>query len=181
MAHTLLDFLDGARACTERAHALGSQGRSARVSWAELVTSRRDGGCAPDPGTPAWAASRHHSSYGADFFASFFGAIFAGCAGPSLPPVRLGRIDEYLKRTAVMLQVTESQLLITEPRIKRILGEPQLGQPPARLLQRPSALPWCPDRPPRDPSPRPSSIPSGTTVDPGPVALTHRAVTAQSL
>jgi acyl-CoA synthetase (AMP-forming)/AMP-acid ligase II len=120
---------------------------------------------------------------GPAFFDAFFGCIAAGAVPcPIYPPVRLGRMDEYHGRTARMIQLAGARLVLTDSRIKRVLGEvirranPQFG---ARTLDQ---------LPAGEPTLRPVSpddlamvqFSSGTTVDPKPVALTHRAVVAQT-
>ena len=58
-----------------------------------------------------------------DFFAAFFGAILAGAVPtPMYPPVRLGRLDEYHRRTAAMLAATDCSVVIASPTIRRLLG-----------------------------------------------------------
>jgi acyl-CoA synthetase (AMP-forming)/AMP-acid ligase II len=101
---------------------------------------------------------------------------------PLYPPVRLGRLDEYAARTAAMLRAATARLVITDRRIRRLLG-PTIRQAPlelgCRLL---GELPRGRRRP------RPAGeddlalvqFSSGTTVDPKPVALSHRAVLAQT-
>jgi acyl-CoA synthetase (AMP-forming)/AMP-acid ligase II len=117
-----------------------------------------------------------------EFFAAFFGALLAGAVPvPLYPPVRLGRMAEYIRRTARMLELTRARLVLADPRVKRILGEAVAAAKPAGgcrtldELPRGSAAPVHPD---------PSDLAlvqfsSGTTVEPKPVALSHRAVVAQ--
>ncbi len=58
-----------------------------------------------------------------DFFDAFFGATLAGAVPvPLYPPVRLGRLDEYHKRTSNMLKQSGASLLLTDKRIRRLLG-----------------------------------------------------------
>lgn len=120
---------------------------------------------------------------GIEFFEAFFGILLAGAVPvPLYPPVRLGRLGEYLHRTARMIQRTRARLVLADPRVRRILGEavaearPPLG---CRIL---SELPRE-----RGEAVRvgPSDLAlvqfsSGTTVDPKPVALSHRAIVAQA-
>ena len=118
-----------------------------------------------------------------EFFDAFFGALLAGAVPvPLYPPVRLGRLDEYHRRTASMLRAAGARIVLAEGRVLRLLGEtlalarPELGA--ARL----DGL----DAGEADGSMRPCAddlalvqFSSGTTVDPKPVALTHRAILAQ--
>jgi len=120
---------------------------------------------------------------GLDFFAAFFGTLLAGAVpAPLYPPVRLGRLDEYLRRTARMLDVTKAVLVLADVRVKRILGEsvalarPRLGCRTLDELPREDGRPVAV---------APSDLAliqfsSGTTVDPKPVALSHRAIVAQT-
>jgi acyl-CoA synthetase (AMP-forming)/AMP-acid ligase II len=121
---------------------------------------------------------------GAEFFAAFFGTLLAGAVpAPLYPPVRLGRLAEYHERTAAMLQAAGAPVLLVGREVGRILGEtvararPRLG---ARAL---AELPAAPARPHLG---EPGELAlvqfsSGTTVEPKPVALAQRALTAQAL
>ena len=84
---------------------------------------------------------------GIEFFDAFFGALLAGAVPvPLYPPVRLGRMGEYLHRTARMLERSGARLVLTDSRVRRILGEavaearPDLGCRDGRRS--------APDRPP---------------------------------
>jgi acyl-CoA synthetase (AMP-forming)/AMP-acid ligase II len=60
---------------------------------------------------------------GIEFFDAFLGVELAGGVPAALyPPLRLGKLDEYFLRTRRMLQKIGARLLITEPRIRKILG-----------------------------------------------------------
>ena len=120
---------------------------------------------------------------GIEFFAAFFGALLAGAVpAPLYPPVRLGRMGEYLQRTARMLDLCGARLVLADSRVRRFLGEavtaakPDLGCRTLGDLPRETARPAAV---------LPSDLAliqfsSGTTVDPKPVALSHRAVAAQT-
>jgi fatty-acyl-CoA synthase len=120
---------------------------------------------------------------GLEFFEAFFGTLLAGAVpAPLYPPVRLGRLDEYLRRTARMLEVTKAVLVLADARVKRILGEsvalarPRLGCRTLDELPRADGAPVAV---------APSDLAlvqfsSGTTVDPKPVALSHRGIVAQT-
>jgi len=117
------------------------------------------------------------------FFDGFFGACLAGAVPvPLYPPVRLGRIDEYHKRTAAMLRAASARVVLADARVRRVLGEtvalaalelgclgpeslPAGDAPPVRVTEDALAL---------------VQFSSGTTVAPKPVALSHRAVLAQT-
>jgi len=117
-----------------------------------------------------------------EFFDAFFGVQLAGAVPvPLYPPVRLGRLGQYLRGTARMIERTRAPLVLADARVKRILGEavalarPRLGCKTLGELPRergevvrvgPSDLALV-------------QFSSGTTVDPKPVALSHRAIIAQ--
>lgn len=115
---------------------------------------------------------------------AFFGTMLAGAVPvPLYPPVRLGRLDEYHVRTVRMLKACGARLLLTDRRIRRLLGEATEGARPelgcrtvedldaggdeVALLLRPDELAVI-------------QFSSGTTVDPKPVALTHANVLANA-
>jgi fatty-acyl-CoA synthase len=120
---------------------------------------------------------------GIDFIDAFFGVLLAGAVPvPLYPPVRLGRMDEYLRRTARMLEVTRARLVLADTRVRLLLGKavaaarPRLGcrtveevrgQQGETVRTDPSDLALI-------------QFSSGTTVDPKPVALSHRALVAQT-
>lgn len=116
-----------------------------------------------------------------EFVESFFGVLSAGAIPvPLYPPVRLGRLDEYHRRTAAMLRAADAALVVSDQRIRRFLGVavhaagPRLGCVVASDLGGGVADPGA------RPAPEPGSgdialiqFSSGTTHDPKPVALTH--------
>jgi len=120
---------------------------------------------------------------GPEFFAAFFGALLAGAVPvPLYPPVRLGRLAEYHARTARMLARVRARLVLADRRVQRILGVPVAqARPPlgCRVLAELPAGRLSPV------AARPSDLAlvqfsSGTTVEPKPVALSHRAILAQT-
>ncbi|HEX3126140.1 MAG TPA: fatty acyl-AMP ligase [Thermoanaerobaculia bacterium] len=120
---------------------------------------------------------------GIDFFDAFFGTLLAGAVPvPLYPPVRLGRMGEYQRRTARMLEVTRARLVLTDSRVRRILGEAVAAARPGlgcRTVEEVRARPGEAVR--TDPSDLGLiQFSSGTTVDPKPVALSHRALVAQT-
>ena len=51
---------------------------------------------------------------GSEFFAAFYGALYAGCVPlPLYPPVRLAQLEDHLQRCAAILRNAEARLLIT--------------------------------------------------------------------
>ena len=118
-----------------------------------------------------------------DFPVAFFGTLLAGAVPvPLYPPVRLGRLDDYHDTTAAMLTAAGAQLILTNRRIRSLLGQTVDRARPARGCR------VLDDLDQNAPAPRPVSRPedlalvqfsSGTTRSPKPVALTHAAVMAQ--
>ena len=120
---------------------------------------------------------------GPAFLDAFFGVTFAGAVPvPLAPPQRLGRLDEYHAATARMIRAAGARLVLTEARVKRLLGlameaaRPELGcvvvEP---LLASASELEL-------HNAPEANALiqfSSGSTVDPKPVTLTHANLMAQ--
>ena len=122
---------------------------------------------------------------GIDFMDSFFGILEAGAVPvPLYPPVRLGRLTEYHLSTARMLRVSGAVLLLTDGRVGRLLGEavalarPRFGMRTVEALHALDAEPVHREVEPEDLALVQFS--SGSTVDPKPVGLSHRAVLAQT-
>lgn len=119
---------------------------------------------------------------GLEFFHAYFGIQLAGAVPvPLYPPVRLGRLDEYHRRTAGMLTAADTRLVLTSKVLRRLLGptveaaRPVLG---CKLLSElPAGTPTTVEVSPE--SLALVQFSSGTTVDPKPVALSHRAVLSQ--
>jgi acyl-CoA synthetase (AMP-forming)/AMP-acid ligase II len=128
---------------------------------------------------------------GPEFFAAFFGVLLAGgVPTPLYPPVRLGRLDEYHARTARMIEAASARVVLTDGRVRRLLGQTMERARPPLGCQRLSDLsgsapPGRGDQGEGLPEIHPEDLAlvqfsSGTTVDPKPVALSHRAVVAQT-
>jgi acyl-CoA synthetase (AMP-forming)/AMP-acid ligase II len=121
---------------------------------------------------------------GPGFLDAFFGVLLAGAVPvPLYPPVRLGRMEEYVASTSRMVRVAGARLVLADGAVRRLLGEvvararPDLGCRPVDGLEREPEELAC-DVDPRDLAVVQFS--SGSTVDPKPVALTHAAVVAQT-
>jgi acyl-CoA synthetase (AMP-forming)/AMP-acid ligase II len=118
------------------------------------------------------------------FLDAFFGAWLAGAVPvPLYPPVRLGRMDEWIAATARMLEVSGARAVVSAGGTRRLLGpaleraRPPLGCVDAGSLPRGEGA--------RRDLPAPDDLglvqfSSGSTVDPKPVALTHGALAAQA-
>ena len=118
------------------------------------------------------------------FLDAFFGALAAGAVPvPLYPPVRLGRMEEYLAATARMLRVSGARLVVTSRGVRRLLGEAVERAHPALDLGVVEAGDLASGAPaggaPRGGDLALVQFSSGSTVDPKPVALTHANLLAQ--
>jgi acyl-CoA synthetase (AMP-forming)/AMP-acid ligase II len=121
---------------------------------------------------------------GPEFFDAFFGILLAGAVPvPLYPPVRLGRMQEYQRRTARMVELAGVRLVLADGRVRRFLGEAIRASKPGLGCRTLDGLPGGAGRPvPADPDALALvQFSSGTTVAPKPVALSHRALVAQTL
>ncbi len=122
---------------------------------------------------------------GPEFMDAFFGTLLAGAVPvPLYPPVRLGRLPEYHAATARMLQLAGAVALLSDGRVGRLLGEAVRRGAPRLGLRNVTALRDS-GAPPVTHSADPGTLAlvqfsSGSTVDPKPVGLSHRAVLAQT-
>ena len=111
-----------------------------------------------------------------EFVQCFFGVLCAGAIPvPLYPPLRLGKLDEFHRRTTAMLKAVDAAMVVTDERIRRFLGvavansAPALGCVTASSLGGPisEAVEVAAD------DVAVIQFSSGTTNDPKPVALTH--------
>jgi fatty-acyl-CoA synthase len=117
------------------------------------------------------------------FMDAYFGVLLAGAVPvPLYPPVRLGRLDEYHRSTARMLQVTGAVTVLTDSRVRLLLG-PSMEQARPRLgCHTVDAVMHGDEDLEVEVAPDALGLiqfSSGSTVDPKPVALTHGALVAQ--
>lgn len=125
---------------------------------------------------------------GPSFFEAFFGALWLGAVpAPLYPPVRLGKMPDYDRRTAVMLERSGARLVVVEPRVDRLLGgvraavDPELGFEPWIELEQGGSGGSVPAPAPVDSEDLALvQFSSGTTDRPKAVALSHRALLHQA-
>ena len=111
-----------------------------------------------------------------EFVETLFGVMCAGAIPvPLYPPVRLGKLGEYHSKTAAMLRAVDAALVVTDERIRRLLGTsvqlaaPRLGCVTASSLDRETSV----EIGATSDEVALIQFSSGTTQDPKPVALTH--------
>jgi acyl-CoA synthetase (AMP-forming)/AMP-acid ligase II len=158
--------------------------REVRVAWAEVASRARRAaaalaGAGIRPGDRVAIVLRTEPL----FLDAFFGTMAAGAVPvPLYPPVRLGRLAEWMAATARMVGASGARLLVSGGTSRRLLGEvvararPELGWLAAEDLARGREGAFR-ERAPDDLALVQFS--SGSTVDPKPVALTHRALGTQ--
>ncbi len=164
---------------------LDTREQEQRLSWSEVrARARRMAAVLLERGVRSGDRVAMVLPTGPDFMDAFFGALYAGAVPvPLYPPVRLGRMDEYVRSTARMLELTGARVVLTDRRVRLLLGgaveraRPDLGCPTVAELMKgasnetesavtPEALGLI-------------QFSSGSTVDPKPVALTHKNLMAQ--
>ncbi|HVS15407.1 MAG TPA: AMP-binding protein, partial [Thermoanaerobaculia bacterium] len=120
---------------------------------------------------------------GPGFFDAFFGTLLAGAVPvPLYPPVRLGAMEEYERRTAAMIAAAAARLVMADRAVSRLLGgvsarvRPPLGEVCLEDLRAGAG----------GPLPEPDAgdlglvqFSSGTTGGPRPVGLSHAAILHQ--
>jgi acyl-CoA synthetase (AMP-forming)/AMP-acid ligase II len=119
---------------------------------------------------------------GPAFYDAFFGAVLCGAVPVQIyPPFRLGLLEEYHRRTAAMIRSVDARLVLTTSRVRRILGPTILAARPPLGCCDVDALPVTNGAPPVEVGEDDLAFiqfSSGTTVEPKPIALTHRQVLA---
>jgi fatty-acyl-CoA synthase len=120
---------------------------------------------------------------GPSFLDAFFGATLAGAVPvPLAPPPRLGRVHEYQAATARMIGAAGARLVLTDARAKPVVDGAVAAAPPDLGCHLAALLVDHADT--HEVRAHADAIAviqfsSGSTVDPKPVALTHRNVLAQ--
>ena len=176
---TLQSALEGAARSRLGLAFLDAQERETRLSFAELhERAQKAAGGLRQMGIRPRDRVAIVLPTGPEFMDAFFGAVLAGAVPvPLYPPLRLGRMEEFHRRTALMLQVSGARVVLSDARISRFLGVAVAQARPPLGLQR------VRQGPPIAVHSSPGDLlliqfSSGTTVDPKPVALTHSNVLA---
>jgi len=118
---------------------------------------------------------------GPSFMDAFFGTLLAGAVPvPLYPPLRLGRLDEYHAATARMVMLVGARVVVSDARLRRLLGKAIEASRPALGCITAEALIDDTD----EAEAQPHSLcliqfSSGSTVDPKPVALSQENLLAQ--
>ena len=186
-AGTLLDLLDRAGGTTERGlRFVDRRERERSVPWSEVAArAGRTAAALVAAGVRPGDRVALVFPTGEEFFEAFFGILRAGAVPtPLYPPVRLGRLAEYHRRTARMVSAAGARLVLADARVRRLLGQAMAEARPALGCRTLADLPAGTAGPPTA-SIEPDDLglvqfSSGTTVDPKPVALSHRALLAQT-
>jgi len=96
----------------------------ATLTYAELARSAREvaGGLIARDVAPGDRVALMLPT-GVDFFAAFFGALYAGAVPvPIYPPMQLSQLEDYLRRQATILRNAETKMLVTVPEALRLGG-----------------------------------------------------------
>ena len=169
----------------ETAHGLRFLDRRERVvahSWAEIhLEATRVAGALVARGVRPGDRTALVFPTGPGFVHAFFAILLAGAVPvPLYPPVRLGRLDEYYRRTAAMLSAAGARLVLAEGRVARLLGL-AVARTGIDIATLESLIPSTRALPTPDPDALALvQFSSGTTHHPKPVALSQRAVLAQT-
>ena len=158
--------------------------RETRVSWAEVYArARRTAAGLQRLGVAPGERLALLLPTSPGFMDAFFGTLLAGAVPvPLYPPVRLGRLAEYHRTTARMLEVSGAAGVLSDGKVRLLLGEsvaaarPRLGCLTVEEVSRERgdvALPATPE------ALALIQFSSGSTVDPKPVALRHAHLMAQ--
>ncbi|MHB8799568.1 MAG: fatty acyl-AMP ligase [Thermoanaerobaculia bacterium] len=116
------------------------------------------------------------------FVDSFFGVLLAGAVPvPLYPPVRLGRLAEYLVATSRMIAAVGARLVLADSATRRLLGKAVESSRPALGCRTPEELGEGREV---ETLVGPDELgliqfSSGSTAEPRPVALSHESLMAQ--
>jgi 1-acyl-sn-glycerol-3-phosphate acyltransferase len=96
----------------------------ATITYAQLARSARDvaGGLISSDVAPGDRVALMLPT-GAEFFAAFFGTLYAGAVPvPIYPPMQLSQLEDYLRRQATILRNAETKVLVTVPEALSLRG-----------------------------------------------------------
>lgn len=116
---------------------------------------------------------------------AFFGTLLcAAVPAPLYPPTRLGRMPEYRRRTGALVAAAEASLALVALGVQRLLDGVSMPGSGAKAITL-RELPAAPEGRWRLPRLAPEDLAliqfsSGSTSDPKPVALDHRALVTQA-
>ena len=182
---TLVAMLSAAARHPSGVTFVGLREEELRLSWAEVdARARRSAGTLAARGVRPGDRVAIVLRTGPAFLDAFFGALHAGAVPvPLYPPVRLGRMDEYVAATSRMLAVSGARALVTSGNVARVIGRAVAGAGPGLDLGVVDAAELL-DGPERSVARSGADLAlvqfsSGSTVDPKPVALSHRSLAAQ--
>ena len=118
---------------------------------------------------------------GPSFVDAFFGTLLAGAVPvPLYPPLRLGRLEEYHSATARMVKLVGARLVISDSRVRRLLGRAMEASRPDLGCHTADTLIAETDEAEAQPHHLALiQFSSGSTVDPKPVALSQGNLLAQ--
>ncbi len=105
-------------------HLLDEAGRDDAVSYARLSAAARAvaAGLLAQGAVPGCRVALMLPT-GLDFFAVFYGALYAGCVPvPLYPPARPAQLEEHLRRVAAILANSGAHWLVTDPRAREFAG-----------------------------------------------------------
>jgi acyl-CoA synthetase (AMP-forming)/AMP-acid ligase II len=185
---TLVEALAGAEANPAAGLRFVDRREDARfLSWAELGgMARRVAGGLQAGGIERGDRVGLVFPTSPEFVAGYCGVLLAGGVPvPLYPPLRLGRLKEYQEYLAGLLEASGARLLLADPHIRKLLGE-ALAKARLRgglalgchgLAELPVAT--CAPVAVTGGDLALVQFSSGTTAQPRPVALSHRAVLAQ--
>jgi fatty-acyl-CoA synthase len=152
--------------------------RETRLAWSEVYArARRTAAGLARLGVRAGERVALLLPTSPGFMDAFFGTLLVGAVPvPLYPPVRLGRLEEYHRATARMLELSGAALVLTDSKVRLLLGAP-VAQARPRLgcvtvedvsRERGELVRGAPAQ-----SLAVIQFSSGSTVDPKPVALRH--------
>jgi acyl-CoA synthetase (AMP-forming)/AMP-acid ligase II len=175
---TLNEMLDAAARSGESLYFVGRDETDRQVPMADIRRDARSFAAGlRDAGVVAGDRVALVLPTGPEFVGCFFGVLNAGAIPvPLYPPLRLGKLDEYHNRTAAMLRAVQVALVVTDDRIRPLLGTAVANAAPRLGCVTAAGLRGTDEYETTNATEDIALIQfsSGTTHDPKPVALTHR-------